>query len=174
MNFDEVVKTTREAVLASILSSVPPSPTYFDAEANGFVFGYTAFPQKVPGMACAVCIQPAFDQQTAIAILENRALQERLHEAQCSFSKLACQWKQDTRSVPSARTIAMHPAYQKIMVMGKTALPFILHDLQQDENHWFWALSYIADENPVPPESRGKVHEMAAAWIDWGRKNGYL
>jgi hypothetical protein len=158
MNIDDIAKTARESILAGILSSISQAPTG----------GYAWF----PGRNSAA--QTTFDQQTVTAIFENRSLRHQLDEAQCAFKKLADQWKAETRALSSTKIIAMHPAYQKIMVMGKRALPFILNDLRRDENHWFWALSYIADENPVPPESRGKVHEMAGAWLDWGRKNGYV
>lgn len=175
MNFEEVAQTAREAVLATILSSVPSNPTYAVSRTGGYAYYWGTFPGVGwYGCGAIMCVQPVFDQNTAVAILENRALQDRLYEAQCSFNKLADQWKHDTRSASSARTIAMHPAYQKIMVMGKSALPFILNDLEHGVNQWFWALSFIADENPVPSQSRGKIHEMAKAWIDWGRKNGYI
>ena len=158
MNVDDIAKTARESILAGILSSFSQTQTG----------GYTWFPG---GYSVA---QAAFDQQTVIAIFENRSLQNELDEAHCEFKKLADKWKNETLALSSTKAIAMHPAYQRIMGMGKPALPFILADLQQHEDQWFWALFYIADENPVPPESRGKVHEMANAWLDWGRKNGHI
>lgn len=180
MNLQEISKTfseaAREIALASVLSSAWPSQEYIAQEMSWC--GHVSMYPKIPGAGYStpsvIWVQPALDQQGAYAILESRALEQQRHEAQCSFNKLAYQWQHETQSAPSARAIAMHPAYQKIMVMGKTALPFILHDLEHHATHWFWALSYIADENPVPPESRGKVREMAQAWTDWGRRNGYI
>ena len=32
----------------------------------------------------------------------------------------------------------------------------------------------ITEENPVPPEAAGRVREMAEAWIEWGKRQGYL
>jgi ribosome-associated toxin RatA of RatAB toxin-antitoxin module len=89
------------------------------------------------------------------------------------FERLAAKWKAERRASSSTQAIAMHPAYQKIIGMGAQAVPFILADLQRGVDHWFWALRSITRENPVPSESRGKMQEMANAWLDWGRKNGY-
>ena len=36
------------------------------------------------------------------------------------------------------------------------------------------ALGEITGANPVPAESAGKVREMAQAWIEWGRSQGYV
>jgi hypothetical protein len=41
--------------------------------------------------------------------------------------------------------------------------------LEREPDQWFWALQAITEEDPVPPPSRGKVREMALAWIEWGR-----
>jgi hypothetical protein len=66
----------------------------------------------------------------------------------------------------------MHPAYQRIIGLGTAAVPLILAELEKDLDQWFWALKAITGEDPVPPESRGKMREMADAWLNWGRKKG--
>jgi hypothetical protein len=93
------------------------------------------------------------------------------------FHFLANQWRSERGAHATAAELAALPSYQKIMGMGRDALPFILDELKSEGNapdHWFWALAVIADENPVPPESRGKLSEMAKAWIEWGQKEGYV
>jgi hypothetical protein len=67
----------------------------------------------------------------------------------------------------------MHPAYQQIIGIGPAAVPLLLRELERDVDHWFWALKAITGVDPVPPASRGKVREMAAAWLRWGRDQGY-
>lgn len=69
--------------------------------------------------------------------------------------------------------ISMHPAYQKIIGMGELALPLIMRELRTRPNHWFWALKAITGEDPVPPQYRGQVRKMAAAWLDWWKENKY-
>ncbi len=95
-------------------------------------------------------------------------------ELDVRFQELADEWKQDCVFSSSVQEIAMHPAYQKIVGMGPSAVRMILRDLQREPHHWFWALHAITGENPVPEESQGNLDEMATAWIDWGREVGYL
>jgi hypothetical protein len=67
-----------------------------------------------------------------------------------------------------------HPAYQSIIAMGPIAVPWLLDRLQINPDHWFVALRIITGVNPVPPESRGRFKEMTAAWLEWGRKEGFV
>ncbi len=90
------------------------------------------------------------------------------------FFTLKAQWENETVMLSSATEIAMHPAYQKIIGMGDTAIPFILNEMQKKPGHWFWALKSITGEDPVLPEQRGRVGEMTEAWLHWGKDEGYL
>ena len=56
--------------------------------------------------------------------------------------------------------------------MGPRALPLILKELEQRPNHWFWVLRAITQENPVLPEHRGAIAEMAQDWLNWARAKG--
>ena len=70
----------------------------------------------------------------------------------------------------------MHPAYQKIIGMGKTAVPYMLKDFQRGKiEHWFWALTAIVgDEGPSTGGIEGNIAAMAEAWVTWGKAKGYL
>lgn len=57
--------------------------------------------------------------------------------------------------------------------MGKPVVPLILRDLEKSPDHWFWALRAITGEDPVKPEQRGRMQQMAQAWIQWGKEYGY-
>ena len=57
--------------------------------------------------------------------------------------------------------------------MGKAAVPLLLAELQREPDDWFWALHAITGAELVPEQSRGKIHEMADAWLTWGRQHGY-
>jgi hypothetical protein len=70
--------------------------------------------------------------------------------------------------------MAMLTPYQRIIGMGMPVVPLILEELQREPHHWFWALEAITEANPVPPESLGKIQEMADAWIAWGRSQGLI
>jgi hypothetical protein len=90
------------------------------------------------------------------------------------FRQLAEIWKKDTLYLSSVAKKAMHPAYQGIIGLGETAVPWILEELKKEAGDWFWALTAITGENPVPEASAGKVPEMVAAWLHWGREQGYI
>ena len=86
------------------------------------------------------------------------------------FSLLKKQWEEDTAVLSSMSTMAAHPAYQEIISMGKDAIPFLLAELKREPAHWFWALKAITGEDPVKPGQRGRMKEMAEAWLAWGKK----
>jgi len=90
------------------------------------------------------------------------------------FSNLAREWIESTCMLSSITEIVLHGAYQQIIGMGPTAIPFILLSMRQESNHWFWALKAITGDDPVSPEHRGKIKEMNDAWLDWGKKHLYL
>lgn len=90
------------------------------------------------------------------------------------FSRLASRWKSDTRVLSSLRQITAHPCYAQVINMGWAAVPLILNDLQKEPAPWFGALKTITGCDPVPVRSRGKLREMAAIWIAWGRSNGVV
>lgn len=101
-------------------------------------------------------------------------LQARHDDVAVEFQKLVSEWKADRSATSFASALAMHPAYQRIIGMGKRALPYILAELEREPDHWFWALRAISGQDPVPSQSRGKIREMITAWLNWGRQNGYV
>lgn len=58
--------------------------------------------------------------------------------------------------------------------MGPPALPLILQEMQRQPGHWSLTLRAITGENPAPPAAAGYTRKIAAAWLEWGRRNGYL
>ena len=67
-----------------------------------------------------------------------------------------------------------HPAYQKIIGMGRDVVPLILEDLRRGVDQWFWALHCITEADPVEPEAHGDVNRMAEKWLEWGERHGYI
>lgn len=90
------------------------------------------------------------------------------------FRLLVARWKSERGATSSATQMAMHPAYQRLIGLGPEAVPLLLRELQREPDHWFWALGAITGENPVPPEARGNLTEMAKAWLEWGRRKGII
>jgi len=90
------------------------------------------------------------------------------------FTNLASQWIQEVEGMSSTVEMSKHPAYQKIVSMGQAVIPLLLEDLRQNPIYWLPALRQITQENPVQPEQRGKVKQMAEAWLNWGKQHGYI
>jgi len=57
--------------------------------------------------------------------------------------------------------------------MGTQIVPLLLSELKRNSLYWLSALSAITGENSIKPEQRGRVKQMASAWIDWGINQGY-
>jgi hypothetical protein len=94
-------------------------------------------------------------------------------EIEAEFNSLVEEWRDQTRMLSLVTQKSMNPAYQRIIGMGQPIVPLIFRDLEQKPDHWFWALRAITGDNPVKPEQRGRMKEMAQAWIQWGREHGY-
>jgi hypothetical protein len=90
------------------------------------------------------------------------------------FQRLTAEWKAQAEYLSNTAQIDMLVPYQRIIGMGAPVVPLILEELQREPDQWFWALEAITEENPVPPESAGKVAVMADAWLQWGRQRGYV
>ena len=90
-----------------------------------------------------------------------------------TFRQLADQWEEDTMYLSNPRQAARHPAHQEILDMGASAVPLILKRLKDQGGHWFSTLRSITAADPVPPQDRGNVPAMTAAWLEWGKRNGY-
>jgi len=95
-------------------------------------------------------------------------------ETQEKFTELANQYIQDIESMSSTVEMTKHPAYQKIVSMGQPVIPLMLQDLSQNPLYWLPALRQITKENPVQPNQRGKIKQMAEAWLNWGKEKGYI
>jgi hypothetical protein len=94
------------------------------------------------------------------------------NDRRAEFNRLAERWRRETRFSSSSDEKILHPAYQSIIAMGKTAVPLVLEELQARDGHWFWALHFMSGENPVPDDAN--VSQTRAAWLDWGKKKGFL
>ena len=92
------------------------------------------------------------------------------------FIELAQKWLADTATHSNPTIISRHPAYPQIVALGNDAIPLILKEISQKRNrpHWFQALHDITGETPAPEETWGKVDEVTAAWLNWGRGQGHL
>lgn len=93
---------------------------------------------------------------------------ERLAEL---FRVLVEEWRRETGMHSSIAKKVAHPAYQKIIELGKPVLPLILKELAARPSFWFEALKSISGEDPVEPGS--DVQRAATSWLEWGKEKGY-
>ena len=91
---------------------------------------------------------------------------------EATFNKLASDWLAATAIHSNPAIIARHPAYSQIVEMKEAAIPLILNEISQKRNrpHWFQVLNEIIGMTPAPEDTWGKVEQVAAAWLEWGRK----
>ncbi len=107
------------------------------------------------------------------------SLPESIHDW-LEFNELYRQWQASRKKISSiAGDITRNPFYFRIVGMGSRALPFIFSHLQDETkvgqpDHWFPALNAITGVDPVPPQDRGKIKQMARAWLEWATREGYL
>ncbi len=90
------------------------------------------------------------------------------------FRQQAEKWQQETQYLSSPAQRMMHPSYQAILGMGREVVPFMLRDLKENRTSWFWALSYLTQDNPISPTDAGKADKMVNAWLNWGNARGLL
>jgi hypothetical protein len=88
-------------------------------------------------------------------------------------TRLLNQWRQETAPLSSSSKIIGHPAYQELIALGRPALPFLLRDLEATrDGRLSKALAAITGCHPVPPEDRGRIKQVAKAWLRWATENG--
>jgi len=90
------------------------------------------------------------------------------------FEQLAEQWKAATAFLSSTTAMVNHPAYRAIIALGPLVVPLLLRDLERESVHWFEALQAITGDDPVPREHWGKIADMRADWLAWGRQRGLI
>jgi hypothetical protein len=89
------------------------------------------------------------------------------------ISTLAEKWETEVEGMSSTARMSQHPAYQEIIQMGTQIVPLLLQELKRNPLYWLSALEEITGENPIQPEQRGRIKQMAEAWLEWGKQRGY-
>ena len=100
---------------------------------------------------------------------ENRSAKSALER---EFEMLSAKWKKETRPHSSLSLIYTHPAYQRIIGMGRDGLPFVLKDLSENPARWFYALKLMAGTDVANGIS--KFEDARETWLKWGRDHNYI
>lgn len=88
------------------------------------------------------------------------------------FEELSARWRAETSHLSSIERKVLHPAYQRIIGMGKAAVPFVLMELKARGGFWFWALHHMTGEDPA--HGATTIGDARAAWLSWGIRKGFL
>lgn len=87
------------------------------------------------------------------------------------FETLAKRWKDETWFMSSIKKRIPHPAYLKIIALGKSIVPLIIAELRREPDYWHYALEALTGENPA--ENAETVREITESWLRWGTERGY-
>ena len=88
------------------------------------------------------------------------------------FAQLVSKWKRDTRHSSSIMKSILHPAYLRIIGLGRPVLPLLLAELRRNPDHWFVALSSVAGTDAA--EHTETFGQAVEAWLSWGKKNALI
>jgi hypothetical protein len=91
-------------------------------------------------------------------------------ESEKWFRAWASEWARETAHLSSISSRTKHPAFKRIVDLGRAALPMVLGELKERPDFWFPALRAITGEDPVTDQMRGKFDEMRMAWLSWARR----
>lgn len=115
---------------------------------------------------------PENQSQALSSLLFNSPRELRVDRRRTEFAMLAEQWRRDTMHLSVIAQKVIHPAYLRIIGMGEFAIPLLLEELRDRPSHWFVALKATSGEDPAPTGSNPL--QARDAWIEWGRRKGYL
>lgn len=93
---------------------------------------------------------------------------------QPQFEMLAGKWRDETGMYSMDTRKVSHPAYLRIVGMGRQAIPLILEELQERGGHWYQALEAILGYNPIHVPGPVSIRELKEKWLDWGKQQGYI
>jgi hypothetical protein len=93
------------------------------------------------------------------------------------FTEHAERWKDETGHLSSLTKAFAHPSYLRIIGLSHYSSEYkleslLLHELKDEPDHWFAALSAITGEDPVLPED--DFDQAVKKWLKWGREKGIL
>lgn len=88
------------------------------------------------------------------------------------FNALARRWVREAEGISVHSRAVMHKAYQQIIGMGPVAIPLLLEALEDQPDHWMWALSILANEDPA--KHARTFQQARAEWLKWGHRKGYI
>ena len=90
------------------------------------------------------------------------------------FTRLAKRWHDETDMYSLEIQKVSHPAYLRIIGLGRMVIPYILSDLSSRGGLWYLALESITGLSLNDKEDPQDIRRLKAAWLSWGRDNSYV
>lgn len=92
-----------------------------------------------------------------------------------NFRERKSDWLGATGHWSAPSRIYSHPTYHRLVALGRGIIPLLLEDIRDGAScDWYRLLRFHADFEAVTDAERGDVDLMDAAWLRWGRDNGYI
>lgn len=90
--------------------------------------------------------------------------EENMLIAKRKFELLLESWQEETFFLSSAYDIVEQKDFKAIVAMGKTAVPFILNELENEPSNLVWALNLIFDRK-ISDKPKMTITEACKLWI---------
>lgn len=106
-----------------------------------------------------------------------QSLNSQNETIEIKFKKLAEQWRKETVGIVSPFQKHANKNYLHIIKLGEKVIPYILRALQKKPDDWFLALEILlpeGEQNPVTKDDSSSFKRTTEAWLNWGKKKGYL
>jgi len=114
--------------------------------------------------------KPSFGRAEAKQVLSGKTA--AVDTLQKEFDRRVKQWEEQTSFHSSLGEIFTDESYQRIIGMGRDALPYIFSDLEHNPRHWFYALENIVGSDKAAGAKN--FAEARAMWLKWGRDEYYI
>jgi hypothetical protein len=88
------------------------------------------------------------------------------------FTEQLSLWESQTKFLSSTTALITNPAYLRIIAMGERVLPYLLAELRDHPNYWFWALEAITGRDPA--STNDNFDTRVAKWLHWGESAGLV
>jgi hypothetical protein len=117
-------------------------------------------------------------ETTSLPGISIRTVAVRDETLEKRFLEQADKWQRETGHLSSPSQKMSHPSYQAILGMAAEnkdeMIRLLIRDLKENRRMWFWALSYLTQENPINREDAGKIDKMIDAWVSWAKARRLL
>lgn len=127
------------------------------------------------GMTTIMPVYAAVDSYSGIySVITDKAMFESVKQADSEnslsyvsrlrFQSYYEQWYNATRFLSSANDIVNNDAFQAIIAMGKTAVPFIVEEISATPSPLVWALNFIYQKK-ISDNPNTTIPEACKLWV---------